>query len=233
MKDGGWAKRLVAVGAGAALVGVAVGQLTVALVDRAELVRLPESVVGLLDDPVARGLPAVDEPPLDADPTEPSPPTAEASGAMLLPPSARPAVAAGGAERRRQSRGDGRSKKAVPSGEQPAAKGLPTTAYTVSRARLQAELRSGEDLARHVRIIPAYRGGERIGFKAYQVTPGGLADRYGLRPGDVIVSINGVSMATSQQDALAELQAMRGRPTHTAVVERDGERRRLVYRVDP
>jgi hypothetical protein len=89
---------------------------------------------------------------------------------------------------------------------------------------------SVEKLIEDVRTEPYDKGGVR-GLQVFPTGAGAVADKFDVRRGDILISINGQPVAT-RDDAI---RVARGVPPDTArvsvVIDRDGER--LTYEVDP
>ena len=58
------------------------------------------------------------------------------------------------------------------------------------------DLPAGERLARQSRLVPAFKDGKQVGVKVYGVRSGSELDKLGVKNGDVITDINGVSVST-------------------------------------
>ncbi len=87
-------------------------------------------------------------------------------------------------------------------------------------------LQNPAQLADVVQVAPRNEGGRFVG---YEVQPGrdpGLLNRVGLMPGDVVTSVNGVSLDTPAR-ALGVLRSLRGRSEVTVEIQRGGVPRTL------
>lgn len=84
----------------------------------------------------------------------------------------------------------------------------PSMQGTVSRAEIADALAHFPELARELRIIPAFVEGQYRGFKLFGVRAGSLLARAGLADGDVIRRINGIDASRPEQ--LASLLAQAG-----------------------
>lgn len=90
--------------------------------------------------------------------------------------------------------------------------------------------KSVEKLIEDVRTEPFNEGGVR-GLRVFPQGAGALADKFDVRRGDVLVSINGQAVA-SRDDAIRIARSVpRDASSVTVVLDRDGER--LTYEVDP
>ncbi|MDX9739574.1 MAG: type II secretion system protein GspC [Gammaproteobacteria bacterium] len=87
-------------------------------------------------------------------------------------------------------------------------------------------LQNPAQLAEVVQVAPRNEGGRFVG---YEVQPGrdpGLLNRVGLMPGDVVTSVNGISLDTPAR-ALGVLRSLRGRNEVTIQIQRGGVPRTL------
>ena len=67
--------------------------------------------------------------------------------------------------------------------------------YTIERTELDRVL--GEDLntvLTQARCVPNFEDGRALGFKCFQIVPGSVYDKLGIKDDDVILSINGQPM---------------------------------------
>ena len=80
--------------------------------------------------------------------------------------------------------------------------------YEIKRSTLELALGHLELLARSVRVIPDARDGKPFGFRLFAITADGPVARLGLRNDDVLVSINGLDIATPERvlDAYGKLK---------------------------
>lgn len=202
-------RRLTALAAGAALLGLLASGLVrlffsdimaVMTTVLAEPARPDES--NQLDGGVA---PAPGEP--DNAPRDPPPPE-------RLVASAAPSLAPKRSERR--GRGKKSAPAAAPEGDaftQTLRRGvrrLGPSRYEIDRSALELALRNLRGLSASVRVAPALRDGKPIGFRLFAVAPYGPIAKLGLRDDDILVSINGLDIATPDRvlAAYAKLKAL-------------------------
>lgn len=102
--------------------------------------------------------------------------------------------------------------------------------YEVSRGDLDKVLANPSELMMQARLVPAYRDGKSQGFKMFSIRPDSLYSRLGLRNGDVLQRINGLSL-DSVERGLEAYQKMRESPRLELDVERNGQPMRLTYSV--
>ena len=84
---------------------------------------------------------------------------------------------------------------------------------------------------REIRLVPYVRNGKTEGFILEWIKPGSLFYKAGLRKGDVLVSINNMSIR-SGKDAFRILQVLRNEPSLRVVVLRNGRREEINVRIE-
>lgn len=92
----------------------------------------------------------------------------------------------------------------------------------ISRAFVDQLLADPRDLATQARIMPSVKDGEARGFKIYGIRPGSLPKLLGLKNGDLITAINGISL-TSTHSALSAYPQLRAAREFKLAIERRGE----------
>jgi general secretion pathway protein C len=95
--------------------------------------------------------------------------------------------------------------------------------YDIQRTMLDTVLDNVALLARSVRAIPEVRGGAMVGFRVFAVGPDGVLGKLGVRNGDVVASINGLELTSSEKvvEAYGKLKSA----SHLSLrLERDGAR---------
>ncbi len=104
-------------------------------------------------------------------------------------------------------------------------------ARSLGRYRRQLE-KNPERLADLARIEPAMQDGRLLGYKLAPAKNARLLNRFGLRPGDVLVELNGINLSEPSRgfDALAELSNAN---ELSVDVLRDGDRLSFSFRVEP
>jgi len=114
-------------------------------------------------------------------------------------------------------------------------KGEPKTAgqgsLTVSRELVDRLTKNYGELLRQVDIRPYYEGGRAVGFKIYWLSPQSVFYKLGFRPGDVIVSVNGVPLKTTE-DLFRVIQIIRNEPSLRVVVLRNGNEQTFNVRIE-
>jgi len=102
-----------------------------------------------------------------------------------------------------------------------------THRYEVRRAVIDRLLRGGVTPP-WPRVVPEARGGEPIGFRITALRPDSPFPAIGLLNGDLLLQVNGRSLATPDA-ALAAFTALRASDHLWLLVERDGRPLRLDY----
>jgi len=69
----------------------------------------------------------------------------------------------------------------------------------LERKEVDSTLPDQSQLMREIRVRPRFEAGRPSGFVIYNIEPGSIFARMGLRDGDIIVGVNGRSFATTQQ----------------------------------
>lgn len=106
----------------------------------------------------------------------------------------------------------------------------PRRSYSLREYR-DTLLRDPQQVADLVRINPAYDKGRFVGYALQPGRDEAFLARYGLRPGDVVTSVNGVEL-DSPAKGLSLLKDLAGADTLNMVVERNGIRQRFTLPVN-
>lgn len=104
--------------------------------------------------------------------------------------------------------------------------------YTVEQAGVDKALGDLSSLATQARIVPAFEGGEAVGFKLFSIRPGSLYSKIGIQNGDVISRINGYEI-NSPDKALEVYQKMKDAKEITVDLKRRGKPVSLSYQIVP
>ncbi|HEX2574013.1 MAG TPA: type II secretion system protein GspC [Polyangia bacterium] len=104
------------------------------------------------------------------------------------------------------------------------------TPYEIERALIDRLLSDPTALATAARFVPWIGDGRPRGFRLYQIRPGSIFDRLGLRNGDRVETVNGMEMNTPDQ-ALDVYTKVRSASHLTIVVERQGKTVTLDYAI--
>jgi general secretion pathway protein C len=84
-------------------------------------------------------------------------------------------------------------------GAGPVAAATPATAPTVPRALLRDPPPLDSGLFRQLRVVPEQQNGKIVGLRLFGVRPGSLLATLGLKNGDRLETINGLSIANPEQ----------------------------------
>jgi len=81
--------------------------------------------------------------------------------------------------------------------------------YEIKRSTLDLALGNLGLLAKSVRVMPEARDGKPLGFRLFAIMADGPIAKLGLRNNDVLISINGLDLATPDRvlDAFSRLKA--------------------------
>jgi general secretion pathway protein C len=100
----------------------------------------------------------------------------------------------------------------------------------LDRAFVDRLVREPAGFARQIRVVPAVRDGETVGFKLYGPA-NGLLKQLGLRRGDRVEAINGVSLRSL--DALLQTMLGEAKPEYMVTLQRRGRTVHKRYRIVP
>ena len=82
-----------------------------------------------------------------------------------------------------------------------------------------------------IRLVPYIRNGKTEGFIFEWVKPGSIFDRIGIRRGDILVSVNNMTIS-SGEDAFRILYQLRNEPNLRVVLIRNGRREVINVRIE-
>jgi general secretion pathway protein C len=102
--------------------------------------------------------------------------------------------------------------------------------FEVERSAIEEQLNDKQALARQGRVVPNYKNGKRDGLKLVGISPNSVYSQLGIQSGDVIQSVNGKKITTSQQ-AMELFDKMRSENKVSIEVERRGQKRRMEYKI--
>ena len=101
----------------------------------------------------------------------------------------------------------------------------------ISRKELERITKDPGIMFRQIRLVPYVKNGKTEGFVFEWIKPGSLFYKAGLRKGDVLLSINNMSIQ-SGEDAFRLLQVLRNEPNLKVVVMRNGQRKEINIRIE-
>ncbi|QDG50108.1 PDZ domain-containing protein [Persicimonas caeni] len=102
--------------------------------------------------------------------------------------------------------------------------------FEVDRNAINKQIEDKQDLARQGRVVPNYKNGKRDGLKLVGISPNSVYSKLGIQSGDVIHSVNGKEINTSQE-AMELFERMRDSGDVTVEIERRGQKRKLNYNI--
>jgi general secretion pathway protein C len=102
--------------------------------------------------------------------------------------------------------------------------------FAVEQAGVDKALGDLSSLATQARIVPAFEGGEAVGFKLFSIRPGSLYSKIGIQNGDVISRINGYEL-NSPDKALEVYQKLKDAKEITVDLKRRGKPTTLNYNI--
>lgn len=110
-------------------------------------------------------------------------------------------------------------------------KEIKTSQYEVDRSILNTHLSDPDQLnqlSRQFRIVPHFKDGKPIGFKVIKIEDQCFLSALGFKSGDVVKSINGISLASINQ-AMEVFESIKIAKTLIIEIERDGKPFKLEY----
>lgn len=102
--------------------------------------------------------------------------------------------------------------------------------YELSRDEMTRSLADFQTLSQQVRVVPAFKDGVARGFKVFSIRPDSLFARLGLRNGDIVRRINGLSLE-SPEHALEAYTRLREASHLEVEVDREGQPVRQKYAI--
>jgi general secretion pathway protein C len=121
-----------------------------------------------------------------------------------------------------------RPKSSSSTGE--AVKKVSENRFEVERSAIEEQIDDKKALARQGRVVPNYKNGKRDGLKLVGISPNSVYSQLGIQSGDVIHSVNGKQITTSQQ-AMELFEQMKTQGKVSVEVERRGQKRRMEYQI--
>ncbi|EDP76041.1 type II secretion system protein GspC [Hydrogenivirga sp. 128-5-R1-1] len=101
----------------------------------------------------------------------------------------------------------------------------------ISRREIERITKDPGVMFREIRLVPYVKNGRTEGFIFEWIKPGSLFYKAGLRKGDILVSINNMTIK-SGEDAFRILQVLRNEPSLRVVVLRGGQRKEINVRIE-
>ena len=106
----------------------------------------------------------------------------------------------------------------------------PLNAQVISTGDIQYIKENTNELLSQVRIIPYFSKGVSGGYKLGNIKKGSLIEKYGFKDGDVLKSVNGISLS-SPDKVLEAYQAAQNAGSVEITVERDGGPVTFTYKI--
>ncbi len=103
--------------------------------------------------------------------------------------------------------------------------------YTVQRQDVENTLANLSQVAMQARIVPAFRDGVSQGFKLFAMKPDSIYARLGMKNGDILQRVNGLSL-DSPEKVLEIYAQLRSASRIELEIERDGQTLRKTYSVE-
>ncbi len=101
----------------------------------------------------------------------------------------------------------------------------------ISRREIERITTDPGIMFREIRLVPYVKNGRTEGFIFEWIKPGSLFYKAGIRKGDILVSINNMTIK-SGEDAFKVLQVLRNEPSLRVVVLRGGQRKEINVRIE-
>lgn len=105
------------------------------------------------------------------------------------------------------------------------------TKYEVTQAAVNDALGNLSSLATQARIVPAFEGGQAVGFKLFSIRPGSLYSKIGVQNGDIIQKVNGYEIS-SPDKALEVYQKLRDGKAFSVDIKRRGKPMTMEYSIN-
>ncbi len=105
-----------------------------------------------------------------------------------------------------------------------------TVTYKLDRRYVEEQTSDIGKILKDVFVVPVVRNGETVGFKFRYVKPGSLLYKYGLRSGDLILSVNDRPVRTVEE-AFKIYNILRNESIVKVEVERRGKRKTIIYEI--
>jgi general secretion pathway protein C len=112
----------------------------------------------------------------------------------------------------------------------PGVEQLSATQYNVARSEIDAALSDLNKILTQARAVPNFENGQPNGYKLFQIVPGSIYDKLGLKNGDLLLGINGQGMSDPAKafEMLSELKNQ----SHVEIsVKRDGKASNFAYEI--
>lgn len=102
--------------------------------------------------------------------------------------------------------------------------------YVVERREVEHSVENLNSVITQMRAVPFLRDGKGIGFRVFNIKPGSLFERMGLKNGDVVESVNGVELNTPSK-AVGLLENVQTADEILVNLLRGGQRQTMTYTI--
>lgn len=102
----------------------------------------------------------------------------------------------------------------------------------VSRAEINASVRSPEELIGASKLVPEIRDGKFVGVRITEVADNSIVKKMGLEANDIVTSVNGQKLDSLERSTQVWEQAKKATEIHM-LVERGGQERTMSYYLRP
>ena len=126
------------------------------------------------------------------------------------------------------TRGGERPATALPAASDARVRQTGPDSFIVDRRALTGAVDNTSGLLTQLRAVPEVTDGRPVGFRLFQINPGSVFARLGIRNGDVVQRVNGTTLA-DPTSLLGFLQRLRDEPRVALDIVRAGQPRTLVY----
>lgn len=109
-------------------------------------------------------------------------------------------------------------------------KSLGQDRYEVQRQAIEKELKTPRSVAAQGRVVPNEKNGVRDGLKVVGISPNSVYTQLGIQSGDVLQSVNGQQINSSQQ-AMDLFKQLQSEGDVTVEIERSGQKKKMQYHV--
>lgn len=114
----------------------------------------------------------------------------------------------------------------------PPATAAATPGIEVSRAEINASVRSPEELIGASKLVPEVRDGRIVGIRITVVAENSIVKKMGMEPNDIIKAVNGQALDSLERSTQVWEQAKKAPELHM-LVERAGQERTMSYYLRP
>lgn len=103
--------------------------------------------------------------------------------------------------------------------------------FQIQRQALEQQLKDQKTIASQGQFVPNMKDGERNGLRMVGVSPNSIYTQLGIQSGDILRTLNGKEVNTSQE-AMNLFNQLQSSGTMTVEIERRGQKKRLQYKIE-